>query len=560
MNRNIRSPLDGTGHTLALLGLVLLFAVTASAQRNRSQARSAEQACENLVNHPALTILSAQVRAASGSAPRYCYVRGLISPAIHYHVQLPLPENWNDRFLMWGDGGTDGDLDFADHRVAQGYAVANSNTGHDAASEPGVVFAYNNPQGEIDFGYRAVHTTISAARALVKAYYGRDARYSYFEGCSQGGRQAMMEAQRYPNDFDGIVAGAPAIYYQASGVARVEALKRVYSDQFAGNLAFDADGDGKPESLTKLKILEQAVLNACDGLDGIRDGVIDDPLACTFDPATELTAHMCPNDANADACFTSRQMDTIKSIYAGAADSKGELIFKGRSLGSEFGWPRHLLPNAGNDWSPSALPLTADRMNYLFYEQDPGVTPPDLADISYPPDKTKNPPEYAWWEFNPDDWTAGKGAKVSSLIDAVDANLTDFLLRRNGKLVIYHGWGDALIPAEPTLDYYSEVVSRTFAGDVDAARSRARLFMIPGMDHCSGGPGPNGWDRLQPVVDWVEKGAAPDFLTVSHRTNGKVDNERKVCAYPQRTVYSGPAGGEKDRAYWVQENFSCQSR
>jgi feruloyl esterase len=301
------------------------------------------------------------------------------------------------------------------------------------------------------------------------------------------------------------------------------------------------------------------VLNACDALDGIRDGVIDDPLACKFDPATELAAKMCANDVNGDGCFTARQIETIESIYAGAADSKGTLIFKGRAPGSEYGWARHLIPHAGNRQAPAALPLTADRMNYLFYDEDPGVTPLNLTDLTYAPNKTRNPPEYGWWEFNPDDWTAGKGAKVSSMIDAVDPNLSDFLLRRGGKLVIYHGWGDALIPAEPTLDYYKEVVLTTFASDVAAARNHARLFMIPGMDHCSGGPAPDEWDRLTPVVDWVEKGAAPDFLTAAHRSNGKVDNERKVCAYPQQAAYTGPAGGQNDRANWVQANFSCQS-
>ncbi|MSO20833.1 MAG: tannase/feruloyl esterase family alpha/beta hydrolase [Acidobacteria bacterium] len=542
-----------------ILAALLLAGSSASAQNGSTSARDKDAACRNLVNHPALTILSAQIKEASGATPRYCYVRGLISPAIHYHVQLPLPENWNNKFLMWGDGGTDGDLDFADHRVAQGYAVANSNTGHDSASEPGAVFAYNNPQAEIDFGYRAVHVTISAAKSLVKAYYGSDPRYAYFEGCSQGGRQALMEAQRYPHDFDGMVAGAPAIYYQSSAVSRIEALKRVYGDQFAGDLAFDKDGDGKPESLTKLGLLEQAVLAKCDALDGITDRVVDDPLVCKFDPAMDLAAQMCAGDINGDACFTTRQIETIKNLYAGAADSKGKIIFKGRALGSEFGWSRHLLPFAGNQFAPSALALTADRMNYMFYGKDPGVAPPSLTDLTHIPDKTKNPPEYAWWEFNPDDWTDGKGAQVSSNLDATDANLTEFLIKRNGKLVIYHGWGDALISAEPTLDYYKEVVATTFNGDAAAARARARLFMIPGMDHCAGGSGPDNWDRLAPVVDWVEKGLAPDHLVASRRrANGSVENERKICAYPQRAVYTGPQGGENDRANWVQSNFTCR--
>ena len=179
----------------------------------------------------------------------YCYVRGIISPAIHFHAQLPLPENFNGRFLQWGDGGKDGDLDFANHRVAEGYAVTNSNTGHDSGTEPGSAFGYNNRQAEIDFGYRAVHLTVMAGKTLVNNYYNRAPDYSYFEGCSTGGRQGLMEAQRYPNDFDGIVAGAPVNYYQAMNAAGTWNLQRMFKDNFAGNLAIDSNGDGQRDSV-----------------------------------------------------------------------------------------------------------------------------------------------------------------------------------------------------------------------------------------------------------------------------------------------------------------------
>ncbi|MBI2821254.1 MAG: tannase/feruloyl esterase family alpha/beta hydrolase, partial [Acidobacteria bacterium] len=243
-----------------------------------------EVACRALTRIPNLTILSAEVVAATDSTPAYCYVRGLISPAIHYHVQLPLPSNWNGRFLKWGDGGKDGDLDFADHRVAQGYAVANSNSGHDSGSEPGASFAFNNRQAEIDYGYRAVHLTSNAAKTVIKTYYGREAQYSYLEGCSNGGREGLMEAQRFPYDFDGIVAGAPVLHYQALNASNLWTLQRMFVENFAGNLAFDTQGDGSYASLTKLNLLREAVLAKCDARDGIRDGVIDDPLSCDFDP------------------------------------------------------------------------------------------------------------------------------------------------------------------------------------------------------------------------------------------------------------------------------------
>src|SRR3990172_1956444 len=317
---------------VALAVLMLLAGSNAFAAQNAtSNLSDKERACRALVDTPNLTITSARLKEAAGSTPAYCYVKGSISPAIQYHAQLPLPENWNGRFLMWGDGGKDGDLDFADQRVAQGYAVANSNTGHDNGSEPGSSFAFNNRQAEIDFAYRAVHLTANAGKSLVRAYYGKASQRSYFEGCSTGGRQGLMEAQRFPYDFDGIVAGAPVYSYQRMNASQVWVLQKTFREGFSGNLAFDANRDGIPDSLTKLNPLKDAVLAKCDATDGIKDGVIDDPLTCKFDPAMELAGKICPHDVNADNCFTRAQIQTIQDIYAGPRDSKGVQVYKGRA-------------------------------------------------------------------------------------------------------------------------------------------------------------------------------------------------------------------------------------
>jgi feruloyl esterase len=498
-----------------------------------------ERACLALRDMPNLTITYAELKAATSSTPSYCYIKGTISPAIRYHLQLPLPKNWNGRFLMWGDGGTDGILDFTDHRLGEGYAVANSNSGHDQGSEPGYSFAYNNLQAKIDFGYRAEHLTINAAKTVIKAYYRKNAQKSYFEGCSLGGREGMMEAQRYPDDFDGIVVGSPPIFNQVLFATRISLYQRLFRDHFEGNLAFDSKGDGSPDSVNKLNILKEAVLAKCDAIDGIVDGVIDNPLACPFSPDVDLKNKMCPGDKNANNCLTAAQLQTIKDIYGGARDSKGQFISKGRALGSEFGWPKHLIPYTGNSFVPSGLRLAADRMNYFFYETDP-------------------PPGYSWTKFNIDDVTAGLGDFISSIIDAKDPNLTPFLANNGGKLIVYHGWGDALVPPEPTIDYYKDVVTKTFGNNLKAATRDIRLFMVPGMDHCKGGPGPDTWDKLAPLVNWVEKGNAPDFLIATHSTNSKVDNERRICPYPQRAVYSGPVGTQNDSANWVQGNFVCR--
>lgn len=530
-------------------------AVFASAQSTPSQE---EQSCRALVNVPSLTITSAGLRQTSGTGVAYCYVRGFIPPGIRYHAQLPLPGNWNERFLNWGDGGKDGLLNFADHRVAQGFAVANSNMGHDAGSEPGASFGFNNRQAEIDFGYRAVHLTVNAAKTLIQAYYGKRPKYSYHEGCSTGGREGLIEAQRYPADFDGIVAGAPVNYYQELNANAVWLLERIYRDKFAGAPAFDTDGDGRLDSLTKLKLLEQAVLKKCDALDGITDGVIDDPHRCRFDPQADLADKLCPADANADHCFTRRQIQTIQDFYRGAHDSKGVRVYWGKAAGSESQWAAGFIPHPGNRFFPGSLGTSGDHLNYIFYENDPGVAPPNLADVSYKLNKKATPPEWAWWEFNIDDVTAGKARLMMSIMNATDPDLTRFLVRNNGKLLLYHGWCDAGPAPDGTVEYFNNVVKTTFAGDAGEAGKRVRLFMVPGMGHCGGGPGPNSWDKLAPLVDWVEKAKAPDVVVATHSTGGKVDNERPVCAFPRKAVYTGPPGGQNLPANWIAANFACR--
>jgi len=341
-------------------------------------------------------------------------------------------------------------------------------------------------------------------------------------------------------------------------------LQRIFRDNLAGNLAYDQDGDGVPESLTKFDLLIHSVLDKCDGVDGITDGVIDDPLACEFKPEVEFADKMCPNNVNGEACFTTQQIQIIKDIYGGSHDSKGVPIFKGKALGTEPGWVSGLFPHAGNSMSPTRLGTperpgtTADHVNYLFYENDPGVRMPKLNDLSQVPDKMRQPPEYAWWEFNIDDVTAGKGDLMMSITDATDPNLNRFLFKNDSKLILYHGWADSAASPEPTLDYYKDVVATTFNGDIDAAKQRVQLFIAPGMEHCGNGPGPNAWDKLAPLVEWVENGKAPEFIVATHSTDGVVDNERPICAYPGRAVYTGPAGGENDPANWVASNFACQ--
>jgi feruloyl esterase len=259
---------------------------------------------------------------------------------------------------------------------------------------------------------------------------------------------------------------------------------------------------------------------------------------------------------NGDECFTRLQLQHVKDFYSGAYDSSGRIVYPGHTLGSEDQWIRLYIPNASNRYRAGALGVTGDHLNYLFYETDPGVAPPDLNDVTRELDAAGNPPEWAWWQFDIDDATRGEGDLMKSITDASDPDLSRMLLDRRAKLVLYHGWSDGLIVPGGTVDYYERMVGTTFGGDMDAARQHARLFMIPGMGHCGGGPGPNSWDRLAPLVEWVERGVAPDAIVATHSTGGVVDNERPIYAYPDQAVYTGPAGGRNDSANWVAENFS----
>ena len=202
--------------------------------------------------------------------------------------------------------------------------------------------------------------------------------------------------------------------------------------------------------------------------------------------------------------------------------------------------------------------VAGDHMNYLFYENDPGVTIPNVRDYDYEAKTDGVFPEFHWKDYDINDFYSGKGDLMMSITDAADPDLSQFLKDRGGKLIVYHGWVDTLIVAEDTLDYFNEMVNATFDGNLTQASEASRLFMAPGMGHCRGGPGPDNWDKLAPLVDWVENGVAPEYVTAEHRTDGKVDNQRPVCAYPQRAYYIGPANGANNPDNWFVENFQCR--
>jgi len=268
---------------------------------------------------------------------------------------------------------------------------------------------------------------------------------------------------------------------------------------------------------------------------------------------------MCPAGNATDSCFTSAQLETIVNLYDGPRDDAGRQVYPGKMFGSELRWPGYYIPHAGNNMGPSKLMgVAGDHMNYLFYEEDPGMAIPDVRDIYYEPRRDAVIPEFHWIDWDINDFYSGKGDLMKSLTDANDPNLTAFLVNNEGKMIMYHGLIDTLIVAEDTINYYNEMVNTTFAGDMAAAQENTRLFLAPGMGHCRGGNGPDTWDKLPALVDWVENGVAPDSIVATHSSGGEVDNERPLCPYPQQARYIGPAGGADNPANWVAENFQCR--
>ncbi len=513
--------------------------------------------CTQLHRLRNITIIYTDHVNETSSVPAHCYAKGLINGSITFHIALPVTDSWNGRLVHLGDGGADGDLDMYPEFISSGYAVVNSNTGHDTGAEPRA-YAFRNERSAIDFSYWAVHTTTTAAKTVIAAYYGKPQDYAYHYGCSTGGRQALLAAQLFPYDFDGIVAGAAAHRQFHRMAHRLNLEQQLFRNQFKANLAFDLDNDGRQESLTKLNLLASKVMDKCDSADGIVDDIIEPPF-CDFKPDRDLANEMCPKDVDADNCFTSAQLESINLLYEGSRNSKGELIYPGAPPGSELSWSGVFLPHLGNNETPYILRSASAVIGYSFFSEDPGLIPPNLNDTSYQLDEDAAIPEWGWWTFNIDDVGTDKMARQAPMMEGNDPDLDRFLIRNKGKLLMYHGWADSVIPPEPSLEYHEAVINTVFNGDADQAAEHIRLFMMPGVSHCRGGVGPDRVDYLGTLDKWVATNKAPESLTSRHFTDGKIDNERIVCPYPQRAVYVGPTGGQNEAGNWVAKNFRCEA-
>ena len=450
---------------------------------------------------------------ATLTLPPFCRVEATARPTgdseIKFEVWIPNAETWNGKFQGVGNGGYMGSISYTAMATAlrRGYATASTDTGHTGDD---VVFGQGHPEKVVDFGWRAIHVMTNTAKLIVRNATGRFAEKSYFVGCSSGGHQAMSEAQRFPDDYDGIVAGAPAN----------NRIRQTFGFMHAWTATHNADGS---PILTQADLtnVTQAVVAACDAGDGLKDGLVEDPRKCGFDPASRA----CKGDTDETSCLTPAKIAALKKVYEGPKHPRtGEQIFTGFPKGSEaFGdaaiqsWRQYIL-------SPKEPSRVGVFRYFLFHDPNWSARTLDYdRDLAYAEQRIPH-------------------------LAAVERDLSPFK-KAGGKLIMYAGWMDPVVPPQDNVAYYEGVAKAM--GGYDKTRDFFRLFVAPGMGHCSGGPGPNQFDALAALEQWVEKGVAPDMLLATHSTGGKVDRTRPLCPYPQIARYKG-AGSIDDAA-----NFAC---
>ena len=516
-----------SGNLLVQLIVLSIFACV------QSTAAAAAKTCESLAQLalPNVKITSAQPvtsgeltvpgrQTAMKGLPAFCRVAATLTPSgdsdIKIEVWFPL-SGWNGKYRGTGNGGFAGSISFDAMATAikLGYAAAGTDTGH-TGNDAG--WALGHPERVVDFGWRAIHEMTVAAKAIIQSFYGELPKQSYFSACSNGGREALMEAQRFPADYDGIIAGAPANYW----------TRLLAAGMFMQSVTLNGDGY---IPATKLPAITAAVMAACDEKDGVKDGLLNDPRQCQFDPSGLIC-----KGADSDSCLTEAQARALKSIYAGVPS-----FFPGFSPGSEdSGW---------NQWITGAQPTRS--AGFFFGSQF-------FTNMVY---------EKANWDYHTFNFVeAGRLAesKTAAALNSIDPNLKPFSAR-GGKLILYHGWDDPAIPALNTINYVESVRARMGQRD---SESFMRLFMAPGMSHCGGGPGPNVFGQAgaassddsehniyRALEQWFERGIAPERVSATKYKDDRnptqgVKMTRPLCAYPRQAKYKG-SGDPNDAASFV---------
>jgi feruloyl esterase len=468
------------------------------------------------------SVYSAVIVPASPTAPEHCRVDLLVQPDMN--IEVNLPTRWNGRLYMFGNGGFAGESFEAAGRAANrsrglkaGFVTAATDTGHSAQREPGGTFAVNR-QKLLDFGFRSLHVTAETAKRVIAAYYSESLTKAYFDGCSTGGRQALMLAQRFPADFDGIIAGSPGLNYTGGQLARV-----YWKQGLAAN----------PLPAAKLNLLATRVYEQCDAKDGLRDGLIDNPLRCDFRPARDLPH--CEGAGDGPDCFTSNQIAALDRLY-GDVPRQGKRYFPGWPVGAEVAGP-----NGQSGWIGQHIDTPAGQSAWNGYASGfirfilgPGTPLASLTDTD------------AILKFDLDKEYDNLGF-AHEVLDATDPDLTAFR-QRGGKLLIYFGWADPQLNPRTGLEYYEAVVARLGPSTPEFAR----LFMVPGMFHCGGGIGTSTFDTATPLVQWVEKGKPPASIPAARVVNGQTVRTRPLCPWPEVARYTG--SGSIDEA----ASFTCQ--
>ena len=433
--------------------------------------------------------------------PEHCRVAATLAPVEGSHIEMEIwlpTENWNGKFLAVGNGGWAGSISLSAiaRSLSEGYAAASNDTGHKGGSGE---FALGQPEKVIDFGYRSMHEMAVQSKSIIGEYYGQAPSLSYYNGCSTGGRQGLMEAQRYPLDFDGMIVGAP--------VNNVNNLHAAQTQKFM-EIMGDESRYIPPE---KVQMIADAVMNACDSNDGAVDGLINNPEMCRFDAAS-----LACTGGGTDMCLTPGQVASLEREYSPVFTSDGQFVYPGHAYGFELGWR---MPEPGS--SPSTLPT--DSFRYLG-RQDPN---------------------WDWRTFDLDTDLA-LVMENAGYLESTDPDLSAYKAR-GGKLLMYHGWNDPGPSPLNTIQYYNQVHDALGPDQEDWMR----VFMMPGVGHCRGGVGPDQANFLGALERWVESGVAPDRLTASKVTGGQIQMTRPLCSYPEVPRYSG-VGSLNDAG-----NFIC---
>ena len=471
------------------------------------------------------TIVSARMQPADADKhrPPFCEVTATASPAPGSNITIVvrLPDGWNGKLLGSGGGGWAGNTTLtasapdrppgATPGLVAGYTVAQTNGGHDVSNVWDTSWS-TNPEAVTDFSYRAIHVMTNVAKAVIAAYYGRPQQQAYFEGCSTGGRQALMEVQRYPNDYQGVIAGAPVytLGVQTTSVVRNQVFARA-----------------EPLTDGQLARLKTAALAACDGRDGLVDGVITDPRACTFDPASLQCGS--GSDTGQESCLTPKQVQTLHAVYSGVKNAAGDIVAYPLARGSEGSWTRFI--------SAAKTPTEDD-----FNTGPAGAGLGGLRPLLF------NDANFDLRAFNVDkDYPRIRNSAFAAGYEAKDPDISAFV-NAGGKLLLWHGMLDPGPSPLATIEYFDRVKQVT-GPKVKSLDEGARMFMAPGVYHCRGGPGADQIDLVGAIDNWVAHGQAPSTLLAT-RTDGTLS--RPVCQYPALPRYKSK--GDPNAA----ESFICK--